>query len=170
MAERVQVRDHRDHRDHRDYEVRDHRRDRVRDHRTEAPPRHAAPSRTRRTDENAYDRARADVDADNRTLNRTIDNVLGDPGLSFEDRLQFILLAIVQHMDKKIDRQAKKVADLQTQQDKNPNATEGKSIDLEVQELDRLMKKRDQLFKMFESIINKLTSSTDQVLQKMQQG
>jgi hypothetical protein len=162
-------------RDHRTHHETTHQRERVRDHRGEVtvrppPPRTVVPSRPAETG-SVVDAEERQARADAAQLNREINKILSNPNLSFEDMLEYFLMAILAHMDKTIKRQLDKIKNLQTQQAGNSqDQTGNRTVDMEMQELARMAKVREQAFSAFKSIIDRLQSSTDKVLQKLAQG
>jgi prepilin-type processing-associated H-X9-DG protein len=103
------------------------------------------------------DVSQSEADADNRVMNDRIAR-----NLSFEDRLEAFLEAIVERFERKIEKQINRITKLQAQEDAGGKAVAAngevapRSSDMEMQELARLNRKLDALKQMFEKIINKL--------------
>lgn len=118
------------------------------------------------------DVSQGEADADNRVLNDRIAQVFNNRNLSFEDRLEAFLEAIVERFERKIEKQIDRITKLQAQEDAGGKAVAAngevapRSSDMEMQELARLNRKLDALKQMFEKIINKLDQSVERIWQQ----
>lgn len=137
------------------------------------PPRYVAPppvvgGRGQTTN----DVSQTEADADNRVLNDRIAQVFNNRNLSFEDRLEAFLEAIVERFERKIEKQIDRITKLQAQEDAGGKAVAAngevapRSSDMEMQELARLNRKLDALKQMFEKVINKLDQSVERIWQQ----
>lgn len=57
--------------------------------------------------------------------NNEINQILADPSLTIEDKITMMLMAIMKNMDKDIEDQGKRIADLQQQQNKSGSSSQG---------------------------------------------
>ncbi|MFO0722174.1 MAG: hypothetical protein U1E65_00235 [Myxococcota bacterium] len=180
VANNVTVRDHTQ--DHRTYgDTPDTGRPIVRDHRHPeivVPPRSnvVVDYRERPTvagdQQNSADAAAADIQ-------RRMNEVMSNPNLSWEDRIDLLMMNLSQAFQNQIDKQAQKVIQLQTQvQNDTKNAkageqptpqatTNAQSLQFETAELDRLTKRLGQLSDITERIRARVEKTVDGAIDGM---
>jgi hypothetical protein len=102
--------------------------------------------------------------------------ILGDPGLTVEDKVTLLIMQIMKKMDQDIMRQANYINALQQQQQggggKGGGGGGGKggggggapSIDVETMKLKRLIDKRSQMFDMLRQIIDKYNQTAKGII------
>jgi hypothetical protein len=112
----------------------------------------------------------------NDPLQNQIEDVLSDPSLTVEDKVTLFLMLVMKKMDKDIEAQADYIEQLQQQQNKAAADArlQGKappesnaSIDVESQKLARLVTKRNQMFDILRSIIDKYNETAKNIIQSL---
>jgi hypothetical protein len=92
-----------------------------------------------------------------------VGNIMGDPGMTMEDKVVMLLMKLTKSFDRQIEQQANRLQALQNQQGAGGKGGGGKgggaggqpSIDVESMNLKRLIDKRAQMFDMLRQVIDK---------------
>ena len=91
-------------------------------------------------------------------LQPELNKLLQDVNLSVEDKVMLFLMLMVKKMD----------ADIEAQSAKATSATGGqRSIDVEMQKLQRLVQKRAQMFDMLSKIMNQYSETAKSMVQNL---
>jgi hypothetical protein len=105
-----------------------------------------------------------------------IGNIMGDPGMTMEDKVVMLLMKLTKSFDRQIENQANKLQALQNQQQggggkggggKGGGAGGQPSIDVESMALKRLIDKRAQMFDMLRQVIDKYNQTAKGMIDGM---
>lgn len=114
-----------------------------------------------------------------RAANAEFDNIFSRGDLSLEDKIMMLLFSVMAKMDKEISDKGKKVSKAKsdapgstsgTPQAGGDSAANGTSaLDVQTQELQQLVTRRNQMFAMLTAIVSKFDESTEKVLRALGQ-